>query len=262
MSDGGLGLVSRRLNVQTGLGVDYSENHKFQDGLINNRGQVVIHEFGVACTCRGGDRSDPVVGASGSLNCSRCENGILFRQPRQIMGLIVGIGYGKQLAETGFLTPGDCLLSVSPNLADPPSDFDKITFTWPENINDGQVIVRGADAVKTEALQANEDRLHYVAAKALHVEDEDGVIYNEGPDFHFDARKLIWTNGPEVNKRFSIKYMAYLEWIVFTSPTSRRDKDGSLGYRIGLRKKHAINLRDPIGEGIEDKLKFNSRVSA
>ena len=262
MSDKSLGLVSRRLNIQTGLGVDYSDNHKFQDGLINNRGQVVIQEIGVACTCRGGDRSDPVVGASGKLNCRRCENGILFRQPRQIMGLIVGIGYGRQLSEVGFLSPGDCLLSVSPNLAEPPADFDKITFTWPENINDGQVIVRGVESVNNDSLGPNEDRLHYVAAKALHVEDEDGVVYDEGADFYFDARKIIWTNPPETEKRYSIKYMAYLEWIVFTSPTSRRDKDGSLGYRIGLRKKHAVNLRNPIDESIEEKLEFNSRVSA
>lgn len=254
---------SRRTNAQTGLGIDFSDNHKFQDGLINNRGQVVIHEMGVACTCRSGDRSEPVVGGSGKLNCNKCENGVMYRNPRQIMGLITSIGYQRQLMETGFANPGDCVMSVSPNLDFPPADFDKITFTWPENVNDGQVIIRGAESdIFAPAVSANEDRLHYKAAKSLHVEDEDGKIYYQDADFYFEGRKVVWLNGPEKNKRYSIKYMAYLEWIVFSSPMSRRDKDGSLGYRAILRKKHAINLRDPVNEELLEKASFQSRIRA
>ena len=254
---------SRRTNSQTGLGIDFSDNHKFQDGLIANRGQVLVHEMGVSCTCRSGDRSEPVVGGSGKFNCGKCENGIMYRNPRQIMGLISGIGYQRQLLETGFANPGDCVLSVSPNLDAPPADFDKITFTWPENINDGQVIIRGAEGENPHvSLKANEDRLHYKGAKSLHVEDEDGVIYYENSDFYFEGRKIVWINAPEKNKRYVIKYMAYLEWIVFNSPMSRRDKDGSLGYRVILRKKHIVNLKDPIEEELLEKASFQSRVRA
>tara|TARA_R110000824_G_scaffold43880_9_gene128077 strand:- start:6123 stop:6905 length:783 start_codon:yes stop_codon:yes gene_type:complete len=254
---------SRRLNAQTGLGIDFSDNHKFQDGLIANRGQVVLHEMGVSCTCRSGDRSDPVVGGSGKFNCGKCENGIMYRNSRQIMGLVSGIGYQRQLLESGFANPGDCVLSVSPNLDVPPSDFDKITFTWPENVNDGQVIVRGAEAdLQHVALKPNEDRLHYKGAKAVHVEDEDEVVYYQDSDFYFEGRKLVWLNGPIKNKRYSVKYMAYLEWIVFTSPMSRRDKDGSLGYRVVLRKKHIANLNDPIEENLLEKAAFQARVRA
>ena len=56
--------------------------------------------------------------------------------------------------------------------------------------------------------------------------------------------------------------MAYLEWIVFASPFSRRDRDKSLGYRVALRKKHMVNLRDSIDEGLIDKIEFQTRVSA
>ena len=203
---------SRRTNAQTGLGIDFSDNHKFQDGLISNRGQVVIHEMGVACTCRSGDRSEPVVGGSGKLNCNKCENGIMYRNPRQIMGLITNIGYQRQLLESGFANPGDCVMSVSPNLDFPPADFDKITFTWPENVNDGQVIIRGAESdADTSTLDAHEDRLHYKGAKSLHVEDEDGKIYYQDTDFYFEGRKIVWLNAPDKNTRYSVKYMAYLE---------------------------------------------------
>ena len=219
--------------------------------------------MGIACTCRSGDRSEPVVGGSGKFNCGNCENGIMYRNPRQIMGLISGIGYQRQLLETGFANPGDCVLSVSPNLKAPPADFDKITFTWPENTNDGQVIIRGAEGENSHvSLKPNEDRLHYKAAKSLHAEDEDGVVYYENSDFYFEGRKIVWNNAPAKNKRYSIKYMAYLEWIVFNSPMSRRDKDGSLGYRVILRKKHIVNLQDPIEEELLEKASFQSRVRA
>ena len=43
---------------------------------------------------------------------------------------------------------------------------------------------------------------------------------------------------------------------------SRRDKDTDLGYRIALRKKHLVNLRDPINDKPMDKALFRSRVRA
>ena len=257
-------VIARRLNSQTGLGVNWSDNFRSQDGLISNRGQVLVHEIGLACTCRSGESTDVVVGGSGTINCSKCENGILYRNPIQIMGLLSGIGYQRQLVETGFIAPGDCLLSLSPNLKNPPSDFDKITFTWPENISDGQVIVRGAEAQLQfqSNLEANEDRLHYIPAKAVYVEDENEKTYSEGADFYFEGRKIVWLNGPDADVRYTIKYMAYLEWLVFASPFSRRDRDKSLGYRVSLRKKHMVNLRDPINVDLMDKISFQSRVSA
>ena len=56
--------IARRLNQQTGLGVNWSENFRMQDGLISNRGQVVIHEIGITCTCRPGGIGEAVVGGS------------------------------------------------------------------------------------------------------------------------------------------------------------------------------------------------------
>lgn len=254
--------IARRLNQQTGLGVDWSDNFRMQDGLIANRGQVVIHEIGLSCTCRDGNFGEAVIGGSGQMYCTKCENGIIYRQPLQIMGLISGISSNRQLIETGFINPGDCVLSVSPNLEVPPSDFDKVTFTWPENVGDGQVIIRGESMPSMVPLAANEDLLHYQGAKAVYCEDEAGKVYKEGSDFYFEARKIVWTNPPENKTRYTIKYQAYLEWLVFNSPMSRRDKDRDLGYRIALRKKHLVNLRDGIDEKPMDKALFRSRVRA
>ena len=163
------------LNLQTGLGVSWSDNFKFQDGIIANRGQVIVHEVGVSCTCRSGDIRDPVLGASGSIDCKNCENGWLYRNPRQIMGLMSSISYQRQLSQEGFISPGDCVLSVSPNLDKPPTDFDRITFTWPEPLGDGQIIVRGASAERDSKLAPNEDLLHYAGAQLIHCEDSNGT---------------------------------------------------------------------------------------
>ena len=229
--------IARRLNLQTGLGVNWSDNFRMQDGLIANRGQILIHEIGIACTCRSGPHSEAVVGGGRTMNCTKCENGILYRQPLQIMGLIIGTSSNKQLVETGFINPGDCIFSISPNLKNPPADFDKITFTWPENVGDGQVIVRGLDAtnnpvnneINPYGLKPNEDLIHYQGCEAIYCEDENEVVYHYNSDFYFEGRKIVWLNGPEDRVRYTIKYKAYLEWIVYNSPMTRRDKDTDLG---------------------------------
>ena len=254
--------IARRLNQQTGLGVNWSENFRMQDGLISNRGQVVIHEIGLTCTCRPGGIGEAVVGGSGKLACSKCENGILYREPLQIMGLISSISSNRQLVETGFINPGDCVISISPNIKTAPSDFDKITFTWPENVGDGQVIVRGEASEPPYNLAANADLLHYQGAEGVYCEDEDGRTYEWNSDFYFEGRKIIWLNPPEIRKRYTIKYKAYLEWIVYDSPMSRRDRDKDLGFRVVLRKKHLVNLRDNVEGNPMDKALFRSRVSA
>jgi hypothetical protein len=234
-----------------------------QDGLISNRGQVIIHELGISCTCRlDGGVISPVRGGVSTFYCAGCENGILYRRPRQIMGLVSGTSSNRQLIETGFINPGDCVLSVSPNLEDPPSDFDKITFTWDENVGDGQVIVRGEGLDRNTALLDNEDLLHYQASKSLYCEDEDGKEYFEGADFYFEGKKIVWLNPPIIRKKYTIKYKAYLEWLIFDSPMTRRDRDTDLGYRIVLRKKHLVNNRDPIDDKPMDKGLFRPRMKA
>ena len=254
--------IARRLNLQTGLGVNWSDNFRMQDGLIANRGQVVIHEIGLSCTCRSGNRGEPIIGGSSKLNCTRCENGILYREPLQIMGLVSSISSHRELIDTGFINPGDCVLSISPNIKTPPSDFDKITFTWSENIGDGQVIIRGESAESMFDLAPNEDLLHYQGSESIYCEDEDGNVYEQYGDFVFEGRKIVWSNPPEIRKRYTIKYKAYLEWLVYDSPMSRRDRDTDLGYRVSLRKKHLVNLRDPINDEPMDKALFRSRVRA
>jgi hypothetical protein len=96
--------IARRLNLQTGLGVNWSDNFRMQDGLISNRGQVLIHEIGISCTCRSGGIVKSTTSAPNKFACSKCENGIMYRKPLQIMGLILGISTNRQLVETGFIT--------------------------------------------------------------------------------------------------------------------------------------------------------------
>ena len=253
--------ITRRTNLNTGLGVNFNDNFKLQDGLVANRGQVVVHELGLSCTCRTTSRTDTVVVGSGLMSCTRCENGILYREPEQIMGLITSISYQRQLLEEGLIAPGDCFMSVAPSQKRPPSDFDRVTFTWPEPISDGQVIHRGVEAESRDDLQANEDIVHYAIAKVLYCEDEDGNRYYQDADFTTEGRRIIWSSPLPVRKRYTIKYQGYISWIVFTSPHSRRDRDKSLGARILLRKSHIVNMRGPIDTNVIDDSVFRARRS-
>jgi hypothetical protein len=164
--------------------------------------------------------------------------------------------------ETGFVNPGDCVFSVSPNLSNPPADFDKITFTWDENVSGGQVIIRGEALDRNKDLAPNEDLLYYQASKAIYCEDETGKEYFQKSDFSFEGKKIVWHHPPADRIRYTIKYKAYLEWLIYDSPMTRRDQDRDLGYRIILRKKHMVNNRDPISETPMDKALFRSRVKA
>jgi hypothetical protein len=253
--------ITRRTDLNSGLGINFSDNFRLQDGLVANRGQTVIHELGITCTCRTTSRTDTVVVGSGNMNCSRCENGILYRDSKQIIALITSISYQRQLLEEGLVSPGDCLMSVAPNSKRQPSDFDRITFTWAEPVSDGQVIHRGVESETRDGLESNEDILNYAVANVLHCEDEDGKIYYQDSDFRTEGRRIIWSNPPEIRKRYSIKYQGYISWIVFTPPHSRRDGSRSMGSRIMLRKSHIVNMRGPIDTNIIDDSVFMSRKS-
>lgn len=247
-------------NLNTGLGIGFSDNLKLQDGIINNRGQVVIHEIGIACTCRKSGLFDSVV--AGTSFCSNCNNGWLYRKPRKIQAMFASTSTQNRLVSEGLLMPADTVISVSPGLQGPPSQYDRITFTWPEPIGDGQVIVRGLEAESRSDLNSNEDFLYYSPASAVYVEDEDGVEYKEDINFTFSGKKIVWSSGPEVRKRYTIKYNAYLSWIVFVPPSMRRDRGVSLGARILLRKSHIVNYRDEIDSTVVEKNQYtpNAKV--
>ena len=251
-----------------GFGVNFQDNLKLQDELINSRGEMVIHSMGVACPrCRSGDSGDHILRV---VDCPSCEAGFLYRNPRHIQALITSISASRDLIEGGFVIPGDCVMSTSPKLSPQVTDFDTVRFTWPQPVKDGQVIVRGAqyrrlqrqlgnDANPTNMggssvrLAENEDFLHYHAAEALHVEDEDGVIYYQDDDFVFDGKKIRWQGSiPIRNKRIVVKYLAYLEWVVFNPPLERRDVGKSLGPRVILRRRHIVDRQRNDADKLSD----------
>ncbi len=245
----GLGLRGHTTLGQ-GLNVNFQDRFRFQDELVADRGEVVIHEMAVACpVCRKGDIDDPVIFKS---ECDNCEwNGFMYRDTRRIQMLISGISQSKDLGEFGFASPGDCTGSPRPNLRPQIHEFDRVTFTWPQTVNEGQVVIRGADFKRFSELggkhtiESDEDVLHYVAHNALHVEDQDGIEYFQDADFIFENKTIKWIgNAPIINKRYVVKYEAFFEWIVITPPFERRDKGRNLGPRVLLRKVHVFKSAD------------------
>lgn len=229
-------------------------NFPLHSDFITRRGDVVIHEQAIACpVCRGEDFYSSNLLENGQpkrirlLGCTSCQgDGFIYRNAQPIRGLLTSIqsGANRQLIDAGFMVPGDA--TFSPLLEQCPvlSDFDKLTFTHAQSVNEGQVILRGAahlDQNRTipTDLEETEDRLWYLADCALWCEDEHKVVYRQGPDFVFDGKKIRWVgNSPDVNTFYTIKYKAYLEWVLWASPFERIDNGRTLGPRVLIRKKH------------------------
>lgn len=220
--------------------------------LIQARGEDVIVETGLACTCRNGDAYGSMIERQGEpasyrrLNCDKCQgDGFIYRNARCVRGLVTSVDPGKhkKLIEAGYVVPGDAVFS--PSMTETMiSDFDKVTFQFAQPVNEGQVILRGSAHMEDNAqmplgLDEAEDRLWYVASCAIWCEDEDGVVYSEGADFEFESRKIRWIgNQPRVGKLYTLKYWGFPEWIAYASPFLRFDRNRSLGIRVIIRKKH------------------------
>jgi hypothetical protein len=201
------------------------------------------------------------------LYCPKCGgDGMIYRNPQKIVGLLTSVRQDKQHYESGWAQPGDAILSTHPG-----HDIiagDLITFTWDELLADGQVVVRGAGTASDNSargigLNADEDRLHYPAVSAIWCEDEDGRVYRSGADFVLDGSRVIrWVGQtPQRGQAYTIKYSAYLEWIAFTQPNTRRDRDRDLGARVLLRKRHVAMMNDDPKARMGDRIPFCSRIS-
>lgn len=240
-----------------GLGIDWT--FPLHRGQIDNRGESMIHEVGLRCTCNLEDthagmieRGPHVPRKRRLIGCTVCDgSGYIYRKARRITALITGIRETKNQMEGGWALPGDCTMSPKPGVSI--SGGDLLTFTWGQPVPDGQVIMRGAGTMSGNAgrdtgLEENEDRLWYNAVNSIHCEDEDGNEYTSGGDFTLDTSKIIKWGGsqPKKGKVYTLKYNAYLEWIAFLPPDIRRDRNRDLGTRVGLRKRHvALANEDP-----------------
>lgn len=226
-------------------------NFSLMEEFIEARGERVIHETGVACTCRNGDYYASTINREGfpasrsTAFCTKCRGeGWVYRDAKIIKGIVTGVNPTKdrKLLESGYVTPGDAIFSPSIQTI-VLHDFDKLTFMFAVPLSDGQVIMRGAATLDANAqlkngVATNEDRLWYMPHSALWCEDEDGVVYQQGVDFSFKDKKIVWAGGPDTGKLYALKYSGYVEWIAYVSPMARFDRNRNIGQRVVLRKKH------------------------
>ncbi len=249
------------------IGVDW--DFALLEELIDARGEDVIVETGIACTCRNGDlyastlERHNALAASRRLNCVTCQgDGYIYRNARYVRGLITSIdpGRNKQLIELGIAIPGDAVFS--PTLSDVHvGDLDKITFLFSQIVNEGQVIMRGASHLGENAqistdLTVAEDRLWYSADYAIWCEDEDGVVYSQHADFELDAKKIRWVGNtqPNVGKLYTLKYSGYPEWVVYSQPFLRSEGRRNLGNRVLIRKKHVHYMTGSQADTVETRV--------
>lgn len=196
-----------------------------------------------------------------------------YRDAQMVRGLITGIevGRNKQLLEMGYAIPGDSVFSPSLDIG-LIGDFDKLTFTVPAVVDDGQTIVRNAANMDTNAglnhdIETYEDRIWYIPANPIWCEDVYGIVYTYGTDYTFDTRKkrIVWqgAKSPDNGVSYTLKYTAFLEWIAYATPFHRYDQGRNLGQRVLLRKHHVHNVRnflDTPAKRMEEEAAFTSRT--
>lgn len=241
----------------------------------------MLHEIALACTCRIEDVYAGVKGDGEERRrepfCDRCGgDGWLFRNPDQVVGLATGIRQQRNILDAGVAQPGDMMFSPMPEEASCDSSgrrritqYDKLTALWDQPLDDGQVLIRGAGTLHENKglktyLNENEDRLWYEPSSAVWCEDDAGETYSEEGDFELGPGRIIrWVgNSPRKGQRYSFKYNAFFEWIVFAPPNERVDRDNTdLGPSVLLRRRHVAIVNDnPVGTA-QDQISLQSRVS-
>ena len=256
----------------SGLGIDW--NFIQQEGFIVERGDDVIHQTGMRCTCNNEDMHSGMIEQEGAVprrrkmfSCDICNGyGYIYRDPKKLTVLITGVRQSKNRIEAGFLVPGDCTMSPKPN--DFVSGGDLVVFTWTLPISDGQVLVRGSgsmsdNSARNTKLNTDEDRLWYYATKPIWCEDENGNVYRQG-DFTLNGSRVIkWLNTRmSPGTRYVLKYHAYVEWIVFTPPDIRVDNNRDLGTRAALRKRHIAIINEDPRVTMSDRMPFCTRYKS
>jgi hypothetical protein len=199
------------------------------NNFVRTEGERVRHFFGMRCPCTDElGQPDP--------NCDMHElGGWFYPEEQNIIGLVTGISSHKEWLQAGVALPGDCVFS--PLSQDTVSCGDKIIFTWPLAFGQGDPLLRGATA---------SDTLFYPGVKSIYCMDINRVKYTEGVDFRINGRSIEWSwtgkplagKAPELGVKYTVKYMAYIEWIALDPPTTRISAGQNFGDKVLLRKKH------------------------
>jgi hypothetical protein len=259
--------------LRTGIGLGIDFDFPTHDGEIDERGETLIHEDGLRCTCNQEDMfaGETETGAQSMrkrkrFGCLICGGyGYIYRNPRPLIAMVTSIRGNRMQLEAGWAVPGDATVSVKPGYVI--SAGDLITFTWATPVDEGQIVIRGAAAIgdnqtRKTGLEDDEDRLWYNAVSSIHCEDEDGHVYYSDSDFILNGSKILkWLGtSPRKGKSYTIKYNAYHEWVVFMPPDIRRDQDRDLGARTAIRKRHVALINSTSSISPLDKMPFCERL--
>lgn len=240
------------------MGIDW--DFSLLQTIFDDRADQVVHEIALACSCSREDTYASQIEIDGrlarvrSMSCPNCQgDGFIYREPEAVKGLLTQIHpANRELEEYGYNNAGD--MTFSPDFHTRViSDFDRITLLSDSPINEGQVLIRGAATIGQNAMQKNtntdllpnEDRLWYIATRAIWCEDINGVIYSQGSDYDFDGKRIVWgATGPDVGTPYTLKYCAFLEYVAYRGPMQRYDRARSLLQKVYLKKKHITLFKD------------------
>lgn len=258
-----------------GLGIDF--DLQLHDGLVAGRGTSMLHEIGIRCpTCQIDDSIAGMLPEPLRNNmpfCKECGGtGRLYCDPQMVRGLFSSARFQRNLGDSYSDNPADATFSPSPLHGSRRRDIgmnDKLTSTWPQPLDDGQVIVRGAATLGENrdneiGVNPDEDRLWYEPARVIWCQGKDRKQYFPQANFIAGPGKVLrWVGErPALGSTYTVKYAAFTEWVVLKPPDDRRDRDGrDLGPLVQLQRRHVALVNESPVVIDSDRISVQSRVT-
>lgn len=203
-----------------------------QRRLTRDHGEYVTHYPVLKCSCQqDGDHPKPT--------CKVClGSGRVYGSARTVKGLIAGISaQDKALLTAGIAMPGD--MTFSPDLRSRVSihDYDMIRLGYGQPF-EGEIVTRGQDTLSYAPANLTDVEFHNPVSGAV-------TRYTAPADFTVSGRQIAWVSGrgPAHGQRYSVRYYARYDWVVYPGVTLQREQRGTnLGQRVLLRKRHLSGI--------------------
>lgn len=201
--------------------------------LTRTQGEFVSHFIAIRCSCS-------PEGEHPLATCLVCGgSGRAYeRAEKRLKGIVAQINnQDKALLQSGMAMPGDLTFSPDVRPTIPLHDYDIVRLSYAQPY-EGDLCTRG------------EDTTAYVIGRVYVVEQHNPVTgertrYTQGTDFTTNERQITWLDGrgPAEGDRYSIRYDAIYDWVVYPGVTMQRvQRSVSLGQRVLLRKRHLAGV--------------------
>ena len=223
-------------------------NLQYHDKLVRKRGDTVYIYQSHLCSCAR-KPFDSESGFQGDTHrarsfCPLCKgDGVWFEStPIKLRAVVTSVNQERSLQQAGLAFPGDLMLVLPPlgRRSVVIKDYDMIIIPnrqW--QAYRGEILYKGQDqTVHRIALMRS---IVWLRNGSEVVRPVAGVDYSIASRL---GRSIIWSDTdlvPPNGVAYTADYDAVFEWIAFTAPAMRIERNTDLGPKVILKKRHLLS---------------------